>query len=218
MQSFNHFPTITQTVKSRDGPRIQDNVTPSPLGSCTDQEEEQLEAGTMATVRRGNLMARENKEKKKSRSNQSTEIKLPRLRASKTCCCHSGRGQKLGGGEDCEAHGHMSGELRGGRVGRLGDSQEHRRRGLLQPQNPGISQEVWKLHWEARATLTPPPPGMTSSPHCSPTGLLMVGQRENEPRHCETDQGACLHLGLPWPLPIARPRLVAPITPMPHTQ
>lgn len=64
MQSFNHFPTITQTVKSRDGPRIQDNVTPSALGSCTDQEEEQLEAGTMATVRRGNLMARENKEKK----------------------------------------------------------------------------------------------------------------------------------------------------------
>ena len=49
MHSFNHFPTITQAVKSRDGPRIQDNVTPSPSGSCTDREEEQLEAGTMAT-------------------------------------------------------------------------------------------------------------------------------------------------------------------------
>lgn len=66
MHSFNHFPTITQAVKSRDGPRIQDNVTPSPSGSCTDREEEQLEAGTMATVRRGNLMARENKEEKKN--------------------------------------------------------------------------------------------------------------------------------------------------------
>lgn len=64
LQSFNHFPTITQTVKSRDGSQSQDNVTPSPLGSCTDQEEGQLEAGTKATVRRGNLMARENKEKK----------------------------------------------------------------------------------------------------------------------------------------------------------
>ena len=66
MHSFNHFPTITQAVKSRDGPRIQDNVTPSPSGSCTDREEEQLEAGTMATVRRGNLMERENKEEKKN--------------------------------------------------------------------------------------------------------------------------------------------------------
>lgn len=121
MQSFNHFPTITQTVKSRDGPQIQDNVTPSPLGSCTDQEEGQLEAVTMATVRRGNLMARENKgKKKKSRSNQNTEIKLPRLRASKKCCCHSGRGQELGGRQGCEARGRMSSELGGGRVGRSG--------------------------------------------------------------------------------------------------
>ena len=120
LQSFNHFPTITQTVKSRDGSQSQDNVTPSPLGSCTDQEEGQLEAGTKATVRRGNLMARENKEKKKSRSNQNTEIKLPRLRASKKCCCHSGRGQELGGGQGCEARGHKSSELERGRVGRSG--------------------------------------------------------------------------------------------------
>ena len=120
-----------RAVKSRDGPRIQDNVTPSPSGSCTDREEEQLKAGTMATVRKGNLMARENKEKKIKKQPEHRNKAARWLQASKTCCYHSGRGQELGGGEDYEARGHMSSGLRGGRVGRLGDSQEHQRRGLL---------------------------------------------------------------------------------------
>lgn len=83
-------------VKSRDGPRIQDNVTPSPLGSCTDREEEQLEAGTMATVREGQLMARRIK-KKKSRSNQNTEIKLPAgCRCPKHAAITQEEGRSLG--------------------------------------------------------------------------------------------------------------------------
>ena len=51
----------------------------------------------MATVRRGNLMAREEK-RKKLRSNQSTKIKLPRLRRPKDAAVTQDEGRRLGEG------------------------------------------------------------------------------------------------------------------------
>lgn len=60
----------------------------------------------MATVRRGNLMAREEK-RKELRSNRSTKMKLPRLRCPKDAAVTQDEGRSVGEGKTVRPWPHV---------------------------------------------------------------------------------------------------------------